>query len=61
MNKKIIYSVIAIVFLIGGIIGFNLYQKIFGKSITKDGVIYVGSNYHLIDVKKLLHEYTNSP
>ncbi|WP_299157437.1 endolytic transglycosylase MltG [uncultured Tenacibaculum sp.] len=61
MNKKIIYGTIAIIFLIGGIIGFNFYQKIFGKSINKDGVIYIGSNYHLMDLKKLLHEYTNTP
>lgn len=61
MNKKIIYGIITAIFLIGGIVGFNYYQKIFGKTITKDGVIYVGSNYHLMDVKKMLHDYTNNP
>ncbi|MGB1043024.1 MAG: endolytic transglycosylase MltG [Tenacibaculum sp.] len=61
MNKKIIYLGITAIFLISGIIGFNFYQKIFGKAITKDGEIYIGSNYHLMDVKKLLHQYTNSP
>lgn len=61
MNKKIIYGAIAILFLVGGIIGFNFYQKIFGKSVKKDGAIYIGANYHLMDVKKLLTEYINKP
>ena len=61
MNKKIIVFIISTVVLIGGIIGYNYYQKIFGEAITKDGAIYIGSNYHLMDVKKLLTEYTNKP
>ena len=61
MNKKIIFSIIAVIVLAGGIIGYNLYQKIFGEAITKDGAIFIGSNYHLMDVKKMLHEYTNKP
>lgn len=49
------------VVLAGGIIGYNFYQKIFGETITKDGAIFIGSKYHLMDVKKMLHEYTNKP
>ncbi|WP_299109979.1 endolytic transglycosylase MltG [uncultured Tenacibaculum sp.] len=61
MNKKIIYISVLALFAIGGIIGFNFYQKIFGTAVKKDGAIYIGSNYHLIDVKKLLTEYINKP
>ena len=61
MNKKIIYGAITILFVVGGIIGFNFYQKIFGNAVKKDGAIYIGSNYHLMDVKKLLTEYINKP
>ena len=61
MNKKIIYGAIAIIFIVGGIIGFNFYQKIFGNAVKKDGALYIGSNYHLMDVKKLLTEYINKP
>ena len=60
MNKKIIVFIISTVVLIGGIIGYNYYQKIFGEAITKDSTIYIGSNYHLMDVKKMLHEYTKN-
>ncbi|MEQ3499665.1 endolytic transglycosylase MltG [Tenacibaculum sp. SSH1-16] len=61
MNKKIILGGIATIFLIGGIIGFNYYQKIFGKAVTKDGAIYIGSNASFIDVKKQLSEFVKHP
>ena len=59
MNKKILLGSIATIFLVGGIIGFNYYQKIFGKAITKDGTIYIYSNYQLKDVENTLLEFTN--
>ena len=55
MSKKIIVFIVSTIVLIGGIIGYNYYQKIFGKNVTKDGAIYIGSNYHMMDVKKLLN------
>ncbi|TVZ55191.1 UPF0755 protein [Lutibacter sp. Hel_I_33_5] len=61
MNKKILYIAAAILFLVSAIIGFNYYQKIFGKTITKKGAIFIGSNYHLMDVKKILTEFTTKP
>ncbi|MEX6625870.1 endolytic transglycosylase MltG [Tenacibaculum salmonis] len=61
MNKKIIYGVIATIFLIGGIVGFNFYQKIYGKSITKSGAIYIKSEDTFDDVKKQLTSYMNTP
>ena len=61
MNKKIILGGITAIFLIGGIIGFNYYQKIFGKAVTKDGAIYIGSNASFIDVKKQLTEFVKHP
>ena len=61
MNKKIILGGIAAIFLIGGIIGFNYYQKIFGKAVQKDGAIYIPSNASFIDVKKQLAEFVKHP
>jgi len=57
MNKKKIYGIIAAIFLIGGIAGFNYYQKIFGKAITKDATIYIGSNFNTMDVQKTISPY----
>ncbi|SOU86346.1 endolytic transglycosylase MltG [Tenacibaculum dicentrarchi] len=61
MNKKIIYGVITTIFLIGGIVGFNFYQKIYGKSITKSGAIYIKSEDTFNDVKKQLTTYMDTP
>ncbi|MDX8553998.1 endolytic transglycosylase MltG [Tenacibaculum sp. 1B UA] len=61
MNKKIILGGIAAIFLIGGIIGFNYYQKIFGKAVIKNGAIYIGSNTSFVDVKKQLSEFVKHP
>ncbi|WP_233897735.1 endolytic transglycosylase MltG [Tenacibaculum piscium] len=61
MNKKIIYGIIATIFLIGGIIGFNFYQKIYGKAITKNGAVYIKSNDTFEDVKKQLATYIDKP
>ncbi|WP_233882201.1 endolytic transglycosylase MltG, partial [Tenacibaculum piscium] len=61
MTKKIIYGIIATIFLIGGIIGFNFYQKIYGKAITKNGAVYIKSNDTFEDVKKQLATYIDKP
>ncbi|WP_237275365.1 endolytic transglycosylase MltG [Tenacibaculum ovolyticum] len=61
MNKKIIYGIVAIVVLIGGIIGFNFYQKIFSKAVTKSGAIYIKSNDTFDNLKTQLSNYIDSP
>ncbi|PQJ82337.1 endolytic transglycosylase MltG [Polaribacter glomeratus] len=61
MNKKFIYTVIATIFLIGAIIGYNYYQRIFGKAITKDMVLFVYATDSLLDVKDKLADYSKNP
>lgn len=41
--------------------GYNYYQKIFGKAITKEHVLFVTATSSLLDVKKELEEYSKSP
>ncbi|QNM86796.1 endolytic transglycosylase MltG [Polaribacter pectinis] len=60
MNKKVLYILSAIL-LIAGILGYNYYQKIFGKAITKDQVLFVLSTDNLVDVKKKIQDYSKSP
>ncbi|MEE9408996.1 MAG: endolytic transglycosylase MltG [Polaribacter sp.] len=60
MKKKIIY-ILAAVILIGGLIGYNYYQKIFGKAITKELVLFVNSTDSLLDVKQKIAEFSKSP
>ncbi|MGJ8745966.1 endolytic transglycosylase MltG [Polaribacter sp.] len=60
MSKKIIY-IVAFIFLVGGIISYNYYQKIFGKAITEDHVLFVNATDNLVDVKNKLEKFSNSP
>ena len=41
-------------------IGYNYYQKIFGKAITKNTVLYIKSTDSLIDIKDYITEYSNN-
>ncbi|WP_397447084.1 endolytic transglycosylase MltG [Polaribacter sp. R77954] len=48
-------------FLLGGILGYNYYQKIFGAAITVDYVLYIKSSDNLIDVKEKIADYSKNP
>lgn len=61
MNKKIIYGIITAIFLIGGIVGFNIYQKIFSKAITKNGAIYIKPDDTFNNLKEQLSNYLDVP
>ena len=61
MNKKIIYGGIAAIFLIGGIISFSIYQKIFSEAVTKNGAIYIKSDDTFNSLKKQLSNYITKP
>ncbi len=61
MNKKVIYGIITAVFLISGIIGFNIYQKIFSKAVTKNGAIFIKSDDTFDNLKEQLSNYINAP
>ena len=50
MNKKSI--IIAVILAVGGIVGFNYYQKIFAKNVVKDGVIFIKSDDDIYEVKR---------
>ena len=57
MNKKIVLIIITVLLVVGGIIGFNYYQNIFGEIVEKNGEIYIGSNDNIDEVKKELIEF----
>lgn len=61
MSKKFIYAVIATILFVGGVIANNYYQKIFGKSITKEYVLYVYATDSLMDVKNKIEAYSKNP
>lgn len=60
MGKKILY-IIGFVFILGGVLGYNYYQKIFGKAITEDYLLYVNPSESLVDIKEKIENYSKNP
>ena len=60
MKKKVIYILAAIIF-ISAIFGYNYIQKIFGKAITKDLVLFVSSTDNLQDIKSKIEGFSRNP
>lgn len=57
MNKKIIYGILIGVTLIVTLIGFNIYQKIYGTSSIKQGYVYISTNASMEEVAKQLQDF----
>ena len=51
----------AAVLIIGAILGYNYYQKIFGKAITKDVVLFVTNSDSLLDIQKEIKDFSINP
>lgn len=60
MSKKFIFAVIAILLCIGGMIGFNYYQKIFGKAITQETILFIYATDSLLDVNNKIAEFSKN-
>jgi UPF0755 protein len=60
LNKKFIY-IVATLLLIGSLLGYNYYQKIFGLAITKNGELFITATDSLIDVKEKISEFSKNP
>ena len=58
MHKKRTY-IFASFLLLSGILGYNYYQKIFGKAITKETIIFVHSYDTLLDIKNKISEFSS--
>ena len=58
MGKKFTYAVIITIIFIGGLITYNYYQKIFGKTITKDTILFVNTTDSLVDVKENIANFS---
>ena len=60
MGKKIIY-VLGFILILGGVLGYNYYQKIFGEAITKNLELFIFSTDSLVDVKEKIADYSKNP
>lgn len=52
--KKIIVIVLAILVIIGGLIAYHFYQKIYSPNVKKDGFIYVTTGSNFEDLTKII-------
>ncbi len=57
MVKKIIISASVILLVVAGVIGFNYYNTIFGKSVTKNGAIFVRTGSNMEELTSLLTDF----
>jgi UPF0755 protein len=60
LTKKFIYIIAIAIFLITGILGHHYYQKLFGKAITKDNVLFITSTDNLLDVKEKIATFSKN-
>jgi len=60
MRNKLKYIALGIL-LILGFIAFTYHQKIYGKSIIKDGKLYIKTNSTINDVKDSLSRFIKNP
>ena len=58
MQKKRTY-IFASFLLLSGILGYNYYQKIFGKAIIRETVLFVYSSDTLLDIKNKISEFSS--
>lgn len=60
MNKKKLY-ILGFFIILGGILAFNYYQKIFGENITKETVLYVYNGDNLVTIKEKIKDVSKNP
>ena len=58
MQKKRTY-IFASFLLLSGILGYHYYQKIFGKAIVRETVLFVYSSDTLLDIKNKISEFSS--
>lgn len=57
MNKRNLILVVSVILLITAITGFNYYQKIYGKAVSKNGYIYIKSTDSFEDLSSELEPF----
>ncbi|CAL2084834.1 Endolytic murein transglycosylase [Tenacibaculum sp. 190524A02b] len=60
MSRKFLYGGIITFFIIGAIVGFNFYQKIFSKVVINDIAVFIKSDDSLADVTQTLKNHLHN-
>ena len=59
MKKKILLIII-VISIVGSIIGYNFYAKIYNSNVTETTFIFIPTNAEFPDVKELIDPYLNN-
>ena len=60
LGKKNLY-ILGFLILLGGILGYNYYQKIFGEALLEDYELFISSADSLIDIKEKISNISKNP
>ena len=55
--KKLIILIFSLLFIIGGVIGYSYYSKIYKPNTTKNGFVYIPSNSNYKEVENLIRPF----
>ena len=58
--KKIIATVVTLLIIIGAIIAYKYFSKIYVANVIEDSAVYIPSNATFDDVSLILHPYLNN-
>lgn len=58
--KKILLLVVGLLILIGGVIAFNFYTKIYKPNTVKDGFVYISTNSEFNDVENAIAPFVKN-
>jgi UPF0755 protein len=57
--KKLILLIISLLFIIGGVLVFNFYNKIYKVNTVKEGFLYIPTNSTFTEVENLVRPFLN--
>ena len=55
--KKLIFLIFSLLIIIGGVLGYNIYSRIYTPNTTKEGFLYIPTNSNFTEVKSLVRPF----
>ncbi len=56
-SKKLLLLIVGLLLIIGGVLGFSLYSKIFGSNTVQDGFLYIPTDSDFKEVENLARPF----
>ena len=55
--KKLFLLIFVLLIIVGGVLGFNFYNKIYKENTTQEGFLYIPTNSDFKDVESLVRPF----